>query len=413
MERTILHCDMNNFYASVECLYNPAIREKPVAVCGNPALRHGIVLAKNGLAKSRGVRTGEALWEAERKCPGLVTVPPHFDRYLRFSAMAREIYAEYTDQVEPFGLDECWLDVTGSAGLYGDGVRIADELRRRVREELGVTISAGVSFNKIFAKLGSDYRKPDATTLFARESWREKVFPLPVGELLGVGGATGARLRRCGIRTIGALAETDPAFLGRLLGKNGVTLWQLANGLDTAPVMTIDALPLVKSIGNSTTTPRDLVTGADVRITLYSLAESVAARLREQGCRCTTVKLHVRDRELASAERQRKLPHPTGASADIADAAFALFHTLYPGEYAVRSLGVQAGGLVTDRVWQTSLRPEMNRTQRAEALDNTVEAIRRRFGHASIGRGLGLRDKELVINPKEEHLIHPVSYRNG
>lgn len=394
------------------CITRPSAKSR-WRCAGNPALRHGIVLAKNGLAKSRGVRTGEALWEAEQKCPGLVTVPPHFDRYLRFSAMAREIYAEYTDQVEPFGLDECWLDVTGSVRLYGNGVRIADELRRRMREELGVTISARSFLQQDFCQAGQ--RLPQAGRhhpVCPRKLAGEGVPPAGGG---AVGG--GRRDRRAAAplrhphhrrpgRNRSRLSRTAP----REKRRHPLAACQRAGHRAGDDDRRASAGEIHRQQHHR---PRDLVTGADVRITLYSLAESVAARLREQGCRCTTVKLHVRDRELASAERQRKLPHPTGASADIADAAFALFHTLYPGEYAVRSLGVQACGLVTDRVWQTSLRPEVNRTQRAEALDNTVEAIRRRFGHASIGRGLGLRDKELVINPKEEHLIHPVSYRNG
>ena len=267
MERIILHSDLNNFYASVECLYHPELREKPVAVCGDPELRHGIVLAKNQLAKGCGIKTGEVLWQARQKCPELVLVPPSYERYLSYSAMAKEIYQEYTDQVESFGLDECWLDVTGSTALFGGGCTLADRIRERIRRELGVTASVGVSFNKVFAKLGSDLRKPDATTAISPRDFREKIWPLPVQTLLYVGRATQNKLQRYGIRTIGELARADRGMLQFAFGKNGLMLWAFANGLDTSPVSNIGAKSLIKSIGNSTTTPRDLLSDGEVRIT--------------------------------------------------------------------------------------------------------------------------------------------------
>lgn len=302
--RTILHCDLNNFYASVECLYQPAIRGKPVAVCGDPALRHGIVLAKNNLAKARGVRTGDAIWQAKQKCPGLVCVPPHYARYLQYSRQARRIYEDYTDRVEPFGLDECWLDLTGCEHLHGDGRTVADELRRRIREELGVTASVGVSFCKVFAKLGSDMKKPDATTVIAKDQFRDVVWPLPVGELLYVGRATKRRLERYSIRTIGDLARADYDFIVERLGKMGAVIWGWANGLDSAPVRTAGQEEIIKSIGNSTTAPRDLATEDEVRITLRALSESVAHRLRQHRLLCATVQVHMRLNNLLSFERQ-------------------------------------------------------------------------------------------------------------
>ena len=408
--RTILHVDMNNYYASVECLYHPELRDKPVAVCGNPELRHGIVLAKNMPAKNCGVKTGDAIWEARQKCRELVVVPPHFDTYLRFSRLAREIYAEYTDQVEPFGLDECWLDVTGSEGLYGSGVAIADALRDRIREELGITASVGVSFNKIFAKLGSDMRKPDATTTIPRKGWEDVVWPLPVASLLCVGPATARKLGRYYVRTIGDLAASDPAFLHHLLGKNGITLQWFALGLDSSPVTAIGAMPLVKSVGNSTTAPRDLTADGEVRVTLYSLAESVAARLWEQGCRCTVVTLHTRDSALCSLSRQTRLPFPSCALGDIVQAAYDLFERQYPGDYSIRSLGIQASGLISADYQQTSLHPDVRRSQAREEIENTIDNIRHRFGYDSIKRGVMLTAPDLAINPKEEHVIHPLSY---
>lgn len=409
--RTILHCDMNNFYASVECLYHPELRGGPVAVCGDPALRHGIVLAKNQQAKAAGVCTGDPIREAERKCPGLVIVPARFEQYLRFSRMAHEIYAEYTDQVESFGLDECWLDVTGSAGLYGSGERIADELRARIRDEMGITASVGVSYNKIFAKLGSDLHKPDATTVIPYAHYREIVWPLPVEALLYVGRATAGRLRRACIHTIGELATAHPPYIRRLLGRNGAVLQAFANGQDTSPVSRIDALPLVKSVGNSTTTPRDLTTDTEVRVTLYALAESVAARLREQGCRASVVTLYVRNKELACMERQHRLPRPTFASGDLADAAFALFARHCPAPFAVRSLGIQAGSLSDHATEQLSFAPDALRSRKRETIDGVMDGLRRRFGQDSIQRGVLLEEPDLSINPKEDHVIHPVSFR--
>ena len=300
----ILHSDMNNFYASVEILYDPMLRDKPVAVAGDEEARHGIVLAKNDIAKRFGIRTGQVLWEARQQCPGLVCVPAHYERYLAFSAQARGIYTSYTDQVEPFGLDECWLDVTGSVGLFGEGPAIADDIRGRMKRELGLTVSIGVSFNKVFAKLGSDMKKPDATTVITPENYRDKAWRLPVSDLLYVGPATTRKLNQYGITTIGELAQANMDLLYWLLGKNGVMLHQFANGQDHSGVRRYYAVPLMKSVGNSTTAPRDLVSEDDVKITLMALCESVGARLREQNCLCSTVSVGIRDNRLLSYDRQ-------------------------------------------------------------------------------------------------------------
>ena len=253
MQRVILHCDMNNFYASVECMLNPELKNKPVAVCGSVEERHGIVLAKNYAAKAFGVSTGEAIWQAKQKCQDLVIVEPHYEQYMKFSKLAREIYGRYTDQIEPYGMDECWLDVTGS-GCMGTGFEIADEIRRTVKFELGLTISAGVSFNKIFAKLGSDMKKPDAITCIEADSFREKIWCLPASDLLGVGRATEKVLSGYGIHTIGELAATSDDFLKCRLGKNGLAIKKYANGLDDSPVMLSDYVSPVKSIGHGITT---------------------------------------------------------------------------------------------------------------------------------------------------------------
>ena len=226
MSRTILHCDMNNFYASVECMLDMSLRGHPVAVGGDVENRHGIILAKNYETKKYGIQTGEALWQARQKCKDLIIVPPHYEQYLKYSKLARDVYADYTDQIEPYGMDECWLDVTGSVGIMGSGEKIANEIRERMKFELGLSISAGVSYNKIFAKLGSDMKKPDATTLIPKETFREKIWDLPASDMLGVGRATEKVLSSYGIRTIGQLANTPPELLKHRLGKCGVMIIQ-------------------------------------------------------------------------------------------------------------------------------------------------------------------------------------------
>ena len=236
MDRVILHSDLNNFYASVECLYNPELQGKPVAVCGSQSSRHGIVLAKNYVAKAMGIKTGEVIWQAKQKCPGLIVVPPNFSLYLKFSRLATEIYRDYTDLIEPFGIDESWLDISSSAGLFGSGEKIAHEIRNRIKEEMGVTVSIGVSFNKVFAKLGSDLKKPDAVTIINQANFRQKIWPLPAKELLYVGRATSKKLDRVGISTIGAIAAAPREFLVNLLGKWGEALWVFANGYDVSIV---------------------------------------------------------------------------------------------------------------------------------------------------------------------------------
>jgi len=253
MSRTILHVDLNNYYASVECLYRPEIRDKPVIVCGDIEARHGIVLAKNYPAKALGVKTGEAIWEAKQKCPGLVAVQADFSKYMRFSKLARKIYADYSDKIEAFGIDENWMDVSGTEKIFGTGPEIANTIRQRLRDELGLTGSVGVSWNKIFAKLGSDMKKPDATTIITKENFHQNVWPLPVGELLYVGRATRRKLANRAIFTIGDLANRDINDLKLLLGVWGETLWHFANGLDSAPVRQSGEESIVKSVGNSTT----------------------------------------------------------------------------------------------------------------------------------------------------------------
>lgn len=411
-KRIILHSDLNNFYASVECLYHPEYRGKPLAVLGDPEARHGIVLAKNYEAKSRDVRTGDPKWMAEQKCPGIVFVPPHYELYMKHSRLVRQIYSEYTDQVEPYGLDECWLDVTGSTRLFGSGEEIADKIRKRVKSELGVSVSVGVSFNKIFAKLGSDLKKPDATTVIECDRFKEVVWPLPVKELLYVGRATHNKLKRRGISTIGDLANANPESLKFWLGKMGIVLWQFANGLDTSPVSNIGAKSLIKTVGNSTTAPRDLISDEDIRIILTVLCESVSARLREYGFICRTVQLGIRDNELEWIERQGKLEIPNRTAKSIFELSFALYKKHANGR-PVRSLSVRACDLEPVDFMQLSLLPEARRLEKQEELESVVDGLRSRFGHFSVQRGIMLTDRKLSdLDPKGEHIIHPMSFFN-
>ena len=411
-ERIILHSDLNNFYASVECLYHPEYRGKPLAVLGDPEARHGIVLAKNYEAKSRDVRTGDPKWMAEQKCPGIVFVPPHYELYMKHSRLVRQIYSEYTDQVEPYGLDECWLDVTGSTRLFGSGEEIADKIRKRVKSELGVSVSVGVSFNKIFAKLGSDLKKPDATTVIECDRFKEVVWPLPVKELLYVGRATHNKLKRRGIFTIGDLANANPESLKFWLGKMGIVLWQFANGLDTSPVSNIGAKSLIKTVGNSTTAPRDLISDEDIRIILTVLCESVSARLREYGFICRTVQLGIRDNELEWIERQGKLEIPNRTAKSIFELSFALYKKHANGR-PVRSLSVRACDLEPVDFMQLSLLPEARRLEKQEELESVVDGLRSRFGHFSVQMGIMLTDRKLSdLDPKGEHIIHPMSFFN-
>lgn len=402
--RKILHSDINNFYASVECFLHPELRNEAVAVVGDAEKRKGIVLAKNMLAKRMGVKTGETIWLATQKCPALVTVNAHFDEYLRFSRLARQIYERYSDRVEPFGLDEAWIDVSSDKR---EGKEIADEIRKVIFEELGITASVGVSFNKIFAKLGSDMKKPDATTVISVENFKQKVWPLPVNELLYVGRQTSAKLERRSILTIGDLAKANPEYLSSFLGKWGYTLNQFANGLEAAPVRLASKKDDLKSVSNSTTVPRDLINQEDVKMTVYTLCESVAERLRCIGKKCTVVRLFVRDSELFTRERQKTIC-ATSVSGDIAKAAMELFCESFKGT-TVRALGVCAAGLIRQCDIMRSLFEEEELQK--ESLENAIDDIRRRFGQKAVFRSLMLMDKELFkLNPIDDHTIHPVSY---
>ena len=412
MERVILHSDMNNCYASIELLYRPELRGKPVAVGGDPEARHGIVLAKDQIAKKAGVKTGMALWQARQVCPDIVFVPPRMDLYLKFSRLAHEIYGEYTDKQEAFGIDESWLDVTESCSIKGDGMTVANQISSRIKKELGITVSIGVSWNKIFAKLGSDYKKPDAITEISRENYKEIVWPLKAEELLYVGRATKRKLNQYGIRTIGELATADRKFLHRTLGKMGVVLSVFANGDDQTPVSYEDEHAPIKSIGNSTTTPRDLENETDVSIIIYLLAESVSARLRENHFVGDVIEISVRDNELHSFTRQRKVSMPTNITSEIGSYAMQIFKENYNWNKPIRSIGVRVADLMTDTVpVQLDLFNNQERRERQHKMDLAVDEIRRRFGYYSIQRGMMHQDRRLSsVNAKDDHTVHPHGY---
>ena len=412
MERIILHSDCNSFYASVECLHHPEIREKPVAVGGDIEQRHGIILAKNQLAKQFHVSTGEAIWRAKQKCPELIVLPPNFPLYLRFSRLARDIYLDYSNRVEPFGLDEAWLDITSSENQKDKGERTAHEIRKRIREELGITVSIGVSYNKIFAKLGSDYRKPDAVTMITKENYRQIAWPLPVSDLLYVGPATKRKLNGFGVHTIGELAQTPVEILRSKFGKIGDVLWCFSNGLDSSPVADFQNQPVVKSIGNSTTAPRDLERDEDVKMILYVLADSVARRLREQGLKGRTIHISVRDNSLFSFTRQKTLGFYTNLTEEIAGEALSLFREHYQWKRPVRSIGISVSDLEAGTICsQTSLFCDEVKREKMERLDNTVDRLKARFGTFAVQPAVLLKDRKLSgFDPKNDHIIHPVGY---
>lgn len=381
MKRIIFHIDQNCYFASVEMISRPELRNVPMAVAGDAKARHGIILAKNEPAKKYGIKTAEAIWQAQAKCPDLVLVDAHHEKYEFYSKKLREMYSEYTDKVEPFGLDECWLDMTGIVSDYDEAEEVALEIRNRVKDEFKLTCSVGISFNKVFAKLGSDYKKPDATTVFTDQNWQEKIWPLPVSDLLFVGKHTADKLAKINVKTIGDLAKTDVDFINRYLGKNGVGLWEYANGLDDAPVAESGYKRTPKSIGNSTTTAEDMTSDRQIERTLHMLSESVAMRLRKHGLKGTVVQITVRDRDLGIYEKQGILYRATDDAKDIYQAARDLFKNSYDWNKGVRSIGVRCNKLVrSDSGEQLSLFAEAQKSERDERLNKAIDDINRRYG---------------------------------
>ncbi len=385
MDRVILHSDINACYVSIELLDRPDLLGKPVAVGGDVQARHGIILAKSDQAKRCGVKTGMVLWQAKQLCPELVILRPHYEKYERYSHACRAIYSQYTDLQEPFGLDESWLDITG-CHAHKDGYLAAEEIRQRVRRELGLTVSVGVSWNKPFAKLGSDYRKPDAVTVFDRGNFRQTVWPLPVSALLFVGPASTRALGTMGIHTIGQLASADPETLRLRMGKTGLTLYRYANGWDDSPVRPFACPPAAKSIGNSTTPPRDLVCDEDVRAVMLALAEEVGGRLRESHVRARRIEIAVRDAgDLHWTGHQAVLDRPTDLTRELYGRAMALFRDIHAWPGPLRGLGLRAGTLIdADAPEQTDMFTDYARLDGLRRIDAAVDAMRAKYGRACI-----------------------------
>lgn len=386
-DKIILHCDLNNFFASVSLLSNPTLYNMPVAVCGNTEARHGIVLAKNEIAKKFGVKTAETVWEAKKKCPELVTVAPDYQKYNKYSKAARKIYSRYTDLVEPFGIDECWLDVTGSTLLFGSGEQIADSIRREIKKELGITVSVGVSFNKIFAKLGSDMKKPDAVTVISRETFKEKIWGLSIAELLFAGKKTVEKLNQNGIFTIGDITKCDDNTLTRLLGKSGVQLKTYALGEDTSPVVPPDDNDIPKSIGRTFTPPKDITTEGEVWKIYISIAEEISEILHEKDLRATTIQVHTRDTSLKTKEYSCTINTPINTSMLLAREAMKIFNKNYKWHLPLRSVGFRVTNIKGDNVaFQQDFFGNFEEDERLEKIEISVLNVRKKFGKESLKR---------------------------
>lgn len=395
MDRTILHCDLNGFFASVECLHHPELKDVPMAVAGDVEKRHGIILAKNELAKKFGVTTAETVWQAKTKCPGLVLVPPRHGEYDKYSRLVNQIYERFTPLVEPFGIDESWLDVTGTIRIFGNGQKIADTIRAALKSELSLSVSVGVSFTKVFAKLGSDYRKPDATTVITRENYRTIVFPLPVTDLLFVGESATSVLARLGITTIGQLAGSDRKLIMDKLGKLGGVLHDYANGNDDEPVRAADDDRQAKSVGNGMTFKRNLVGIDDIHTGVMALADTVAARLRREGLKCSTVQVMIKDPRFKTISRQRRLATPSHLAAEIGGTAIELISGAWDMKAPIRTITVTGADLAAaDGSGQMNLFADAHdsRRQKTEKIERTMDSIRNRFGKAAIASGAVVRN---------------------
>ena len=407
MEHIIFHIDGNNFFASCECLLRPELKEVPMAVTGDPASRHGIILAKNQLAKQCKVLTAEPIWQAKQKCPELVLVRAHHELYSDISKQMNQIFLRYTDLVEPASIDESYLDVTGSLHLFGgDPVALADRIREEVREELGITVSIGISFCKVFAKLGSDYKKPDATTHFPRDAVKTCIWPMDVGNLLFVGGSFARELKQRNIHTIGDLAKTDPAELKRVFGLRGEAAWRSARGLDNEPVRPYHLPRDTKSIGNSITFRRDLEGEREVRLGFTTLAESVSARLKKHNAKCRRVQIQIRDPQFKTRSRQTTLDDCVWMAGELTDIAMELARQLWDFSKPVRLLSLTAEQLVPfdSDGEQVSLFPDeaSARREKQGKLEDAMGAIRGRFGSAAIHRA-GFLDNDLGLARGIDH----------
>ncbi len=391
MERVILHCDCNNFFASVEAKMNPELNKYPFAVCGDPEFRHGIVLAKNEKAKKYGVATAEPIWKAKSKCKQLVTVKPHYDKYKEVSKQIFEIYCRYTDLVEPFGMDECWLDVTGSLKLFGSGEEIANQLRETIKKEIGVTISVGVSFNKIFAKMGSDYKKPDAVTLITKKNFKELLYPLPASELFTVGRKSAEKLSRYGINKIGDICDAGEETLETLLGSQGRAIFQYVNGYDYSKVNHFSYRDAYKTIGNGMTFKVDLKTEEEVKTCIYFIADKVSARLRKHSVQCAGIQVGIRFTDMSEIMRSNILSAPTDLAFDIGEASLKLvLENVDLSEKPIRALTITGTKLLDSfsTFSEVSLFEIQNhqKHEKEERLEEARDKIRKKYGIEKLKR---------------------------
>lgn len=387
-ERIILHCDLNNFFASVSLLYNPTLVDMPVAVCGDSENRHGIILAKNELAKKFGVKTAEPIFKAQQKCRELVLLPPIYNEYEEYSKKAQEIYSRYTDMVEPFGIDECWLDVTGSTLLFGNAEQIANKIRNDIKRELGLTISVGVSFNKVFAKLGSDLKKPDAVTIITKENFKQKLWGLPISDLLFVGRNTAEKLNSIGIKTIGDITLCDDLTLKKLLGKNGVDIKRYALGEDNTPVVPKTAESKPKSVGKSITCGKDFVDNEQVWKQFLIFSETLSDTLRQHSLFASGVQVHIRTSSLVVREFSRSYDTATNCALTIAKRGFELFCENYNFAEPLRSVGLRAINLKEfETAVQQDIFGESEQSLENEKVEDSIYKVRQKFGKSSIKRG--------------------------
>ncbi len=411
MKRIILHCDLNNFYASVECVKNPALKGMPVAVCGSDDDRHGIVLAKSQPAKICGVKTGDTIFEAKKKCKSLIIVQTDFDAYHQYSEIVKDIYAQYTDLIEPFGMDECWLDVSGSTILFGEGEKIANDIRNHIRRETGLTISVGVSFNKVFAKLGSDMKKPDATTLISRENFKEKVWSLPASELLFVGRRTTKTLEKYGIKTIGDIALSQGDFMRKILGKNGFDLWLYANGMDTSPVSHMDVKPIMKSVSRGITCVESLLSVYEAQRVIAELCISVSKGLRREHLLATGIQVAVKDDNLTVKQYSAPLEFPTFSAKELFDSAVTVFLEKHKWKRNIRSLTVRTYNLVYEKSFQQlTVGYDINMHEKYEIVDGTLTEIREKQGSNLVFNGCRLLGTKMPTGKSDYSSLPPASF---
>lgn len=406
INRVIFHCDLNNFYASVETVRNPSLKGKAIAVCGRTEDRHGIVLAKSEKAKKYGVKTGEVIWQAKKKCGELIVIEPDFDEYVKYGKIVRQIYYNYTDLIEPFGLDECWLDITASEKMFGSDYETAYKIKEQVKKETGLTVSVGVSFNKVFAKLGSDLKKPDAITVIREENFKEKIWGLPACDMLWVGRSTDKVLKKYGIKTIGDIAKTSPEILSSIFGKNGYTLWQCANGRERSEVSEFGSVSEIKSVGRGCTLVSDLETDDEVWRVLLTLSHNVSKHLRGQELMASGVQITVKNNDLKSVQFQKKLCFSTQNSREIADCAYSLYLERYDKNLPVRALTVRAIDLLpVNSSQQLNLMFDINKHMRCEIIEKTALELNKKYGRQILFEATLLNNTKIPSDKTDEVLL--------